>query len=279
MKLIIGQPKVLASGYFPDIAPPAFIYKDSQTRRLILMRGSESTAISQEPSAQHPRLSIVDDKLLLAYESNGQIFLQNVDSGPKFLGDGFWPGRIVRSGSIWLMAYYVREGNQSIQMVARSSNGESWRDRTTVASNGFCEGCIVPFERDKLICYMSDSHGARSRAQVCLSLDNGLSWSAPSPLAVVGRQFSAAVKTRQPYAGLILATFKNPTDRSLSLMIQNYHRKNVQIFALDTESHLTLDDFGYANWIETEDGGIEVIYQIRRSHPLPVICSLRVDFQ
>lgn len=245
-----------------------------------------------------PRLSIVGGRLALVcdtktsqqesecewgmrlwWSQDGHIWSDVYNMGIA----GLVPDKIIDCEKRLLMGYHIVEQNKRdrlVQMVAASTDdGLTWRDRTTVAvsdKNDFCEGSIVKLDKKKLLCYLRDNRGPLLRSQFVASADGGLSWSLPSKLDFMGHRIVAAIKEKEPYKGLVVATFRNTFNKNVTLILHNLKRLRTQMAHLDHESRDSMYDFGYTGWAEDKDGNLLVVYYIQRHRPKPMICCTRV---
>lgn len=206
---------------------------------------------------------------------------------------GMVPDKIITLKNSLIMGYHLYESkklvitnakqrNRMIQMMAESfDEGETWRDRTTIAvsdKHNFCEGSIVKIGDQKLLCYLRDNRSALLRSYFTLSIDDGRQWSKPKQLDIKGHRIVAGIKQKEPYAGMIIGTFRNTVNRTVALFVHNIHNGRMQVFTLDVETRDDLFDYGYTGWCETDDGGLLVVYYICRNNPNPEICTLKVNF-
>lgn len=218
---------------------------------------------------------------------NGWSIPRNIDI------NGMVPDQFVQLKNKIVMGYHVREridliatgsGNRTrfAQMMAESyDNGETWRDRTTVAISDlhdFCEGSIVRFDDSKLLCFLRDNKLQNLRSHLVISVDNGKSWSKSHALDFSGHRIVANVKQKEPYAGAIIGTFRNTSNKTLSMFVHNIHKNKLKVMPLDTETNFDMFNYGYSGWVENDDGTIQVVYYIQRDKPNPEIVTVQVKF-
>ena len=203
---------------------------------------------------------------------------------------GMVPDKIIPLKNSLAMGYHVSETTELvigegikrtvIQMMAESlDGGETWRDRKTIAvsdKHSFCEGSIVKLNDNKLFCFMRDNRTAILRSQVTRSMDGGKSWGMPKPMDIWGHRIVAGVKRIEPYAGSIIGTFRNTTNRTLSLFIINPQNDRTQVLSIDTETNENPFNYGYSGWVETDDGGLQIVYYIQRNKENPEVVTMKV---
>lgn len=247
-----------------------------------------------------PRLNVLNNELVLICdvktsqdekESTWEMLMWKSSDGVEWSSprrmniSGMVPDKLISCNNRLLMGYHIVEPktHRLVQMLAASTDdGQTWRDRTTVAvsdKNDFCEGSIVPIEKKKLICYLRDNRGPVLCSQFVVSIDGGLSWTLPSRLDLIGHRIVAKVKEKEPYKGLVVGTFRNTVNKNITLFLHNLARKRTQLFHLDYESRDSMYDFGYTSWVEDDDGNLQVVYYIQRHRANPMICATKVTFQ
>ncbi len=209
---------------------------------------------------------------------------------------GVVPDHFVEIGSRLVMGYHVPEATKLIvtgsgvrkrfvQMMAESlDEGETWRDRTTIAistKHSFCEGSIVNTGKNRLLCYMRDNRSCNLRSHLVYSIDAGRTWSKTIALDIKAHRIVADVKKREPYAGAIIGTYRNTAYKTVSLFVHNLKNQKTQNFVLDSETNVggrSVFDFGYSGWVELDDGSLIVLYYITRHYAMPQICMVKVKF-
>lgn len=206
----------------------------------------------------------------------------NWASQKDFKINGMVPDKIISFKNKLLMGYHFIEkdddNSQLVQMMGISHDRKNWRDQITIAvdnAHSFCEGSIVCIEDKKLFCYLRDNKSALLRSYICSSLD-GYNWSKPQSLQFMGHRIVAAVKKKEPYSGLVVGTFRNTLNKSISIFLHNLVKDKIQIETIDMESNNSLWDFGYTGWIENNDGSLLVVYYIKRHKSNPEICLTKV---
>lgn len=221
-------------------------------------------------------------QILMWISTDGRVFIP-VDTGIS----GMVPDKILKIKNKMIMGYHYIEpisnsnNKRLVQMMATSFDGGIiWRDRTTIAvddKHNFCEGSIVALDEKNLVCYMRNNKSALLKAHYCFSTDCGHTWNKPQQMACMGHRINASIKKKEPYSGLIVGTFRNTINRSVSLFVQNFQRDKFQILTIDTESNDSLWDYGYTGWVENSDGSLMVVYYIKRNKPNPEICLVNVE--
>ncbi len=207
---------------------------------------------------------------------------------------GIVPDKIISMGKKLLMGYHFGENinlivtgsgtkHRLVQMMAIShDNGETWRDRTTIAASdqhSFCEGSIVHLDKEKMICYVRDNKSAVLRSHFTLTVDQGRTWSKPIKMNMQAHRIVAAVKQKEPFAGAVIGTYRDTVHRSIGLFIHNTKNGRMQSCSIDNEEYDSLFDFGYTGWVELDDGSLLVAYYIRRKNPNPEICLVKVKLK
>ncbi len=293
------------------------VYREADTHhpttsKLILLSSPDAIAwkryeLAQASMEEHgcvfncPKLGIIDEKVVVFCDvkssqkeafAKWDTFMWTLSANSKRWGDparlgisGMVPDRIIQLKKKIVMGYHVVENIEGFerlsQMMAESyDGGRTWRDRTTIAASDqhfFCEGSIVEMSNATLVCYMRDNRGPLLRAYYAVSHNQGKDWDKPRQMNIMAHRIVAAVKKIQPYAGAVLGTFRNTSNKTLSLFIQNPKNNKTQILPIDKETHPGLYDYGYSGWTETKDGGLLVVYYIRRNKPNPEICLTKVD--
>ena len=270
----------------------------------------ESEPLAQANLEEHgfvfncPRISLVQNRYVIMIDTKDNVKEGNAkwnilaswsEDAMKWSGmhetgiQGIVPDRMISMENSLIVGYHVSEvtrlttsgtRRQFVQMMAESfDKGETWRDRTTIAvsqKHNFCEGSIVKANNSHLICYMRDNKSSSLYAHITVSADSGRRWGSPQPLDFSGHRVVAGIKKYEPYAGYIVGTFRNTSNKTLSMFVHNPSDNQFNIFAIDTETSFGLFDYGYSGWIEYEDGSLQVVYYIQRNQPNPHIAAVRV---
>lgn len=206
--------------------------------------------------------------------------------------EGIVPDNIIRLKKSLVMGYHVCDKTDMVatqdmprkyfaQMMAESlDDGNTWRDRKTIAisdKHSFCEGSIVAIDDQRMLCFLRDNKGQNLRSHVVISVDGGRTWTKSMPLPFSGHRIVAGVKQHEPYKGAIIGTFRNVTNKTLSMFIQNISTNKIQVLPIDTETNFNVFNYGYSGWVENEDGSLQVVYYIQRNNPQPEIVSMKVS--
>ena len=207
---------------------------------------------------------------------------------------GIVPDKIVPIGKKLVLGYHFGEKinmivtgsgekHRLVQMMAISHDqGETWRDRTTIAvsdQHSFCEGGLVDLAGDRAICYLRDNRSALLRSHFTISVDQGQTWCKPIRMNMQAHRIVAAVKKNEPFAGAVIGTYRDTIHRSIGLFIHNITNGKMQSFSIDNETHDSIFDYGYTGWVELDDGSLLVAYYIRRNNPNPEICLTKVKLK
>lgn len=221
------------------------------------------------------------------WSKDGKKWGEKIDHGIA----GIAPDKIVPLERSLALGYHIPEvtkrfisgaGTKSrlVQMMAESfDEGETWRDRSTIAAHdkhSFCEGSIVRCG-DRAMCFLRDNKSSTLRSHLAGSIDCGKTWNFIQPLHFSGHRIVAAFKQKEPYKDLLIGTFRNTTNRTLSMFVQNMKNSKIQTFTLDTETNFSLFNYGYSGWVEKDDGSIQVVYYIQRNNPNPEIVTVNVS--
>lgn len=239
-----------------------------------------------------PRLGIVDDHLYLLCDiktspieghATWGIYFWPISNSLEILDpidlkiQGMVPDHIVKFNNEWLLGYHIHEDKRLVQMVAHSTDGVHWRDRTTIAANNvlhLCEGSIIN-QNDKLICFMRDNANPEAVSHLSFSED-GKHWSRLHPIPIAAHRIVAGIKQYFPRKNSVIGTYRDTLNRSINIFIMSDN--NWETHTIIDEKKTGLYDFGYTGWVENEDGSLLVIYYICGNDPNPKICAMRLEF-